>query len=313
MISKLPEILGKYFIVGYFVPSLLFVLYAIGITKILALSFNNFNFSLIKVDLISSSISISLLAFFIGVILLSINKEIIRIFEGYGKLNPFQLLIRFEVYKYKKAIQELDKLNENFKFYKSQNKNVPLTVIQKRNNLLIKLAKRFPDDERWLLPTSFGNIIRSFETYPRVMYGIDSIPSWNRLLAVIPSEYLNFIEEAKTKVDLWINCLVLSIILIGLHLLIFLIFNTNNIILIISTTILLVISWIAYEGAIYCAIEWGDFIKSSFDLFLLDLLEKLGYSNLKGNLTLQKEICQTLSQAYIYRHAKSLLDIESKL
>ena len=62
-----------------------------------------------------------------------------------------------------------------------------------------------------LLPTSFGNIIRVIEIYPRVMYGFESIEGWARLLAVIPTDYRNLINAAKSDIDFWINIFFLAL------------------------------------------------------------------------------------------------------
>ena len=73
---------------------------------------------------------------------------------------------------------------------------------------------QFPDEEAWLLPTSFGNTIRAFEVYPRVMYGLDAIPGWLRILAVIPKDYRESVDNAKAQVDFWLNLWFLSILMI---------------------------------------------------------------------------------------------------
>ena len=72
------------------------------------------------------------------------------------------------------------------------------------------MVTQYPDDEFWLLPTSFGNSIRAFEVYSRIMYGIDAIEGWSRLLAVIPTEYLEKINDSKANVAFWVNNLFLG-------------------------------------------------------------------------------------------------------
>jgi hypothetical protein len=55
------------------------------------------------------------------------------------------------------------------------------------------------------LPTRFGNAIRSFEVYSRIIYGLEAIDGWPRLLAVIPADYRQAIDDAKAQVDFWVN------------------------------------------------------------------------------------------------------------
>lgn len=197
--------------------------------------------------------------------------------------------------------------------YSEEGKEIPQHIKQKRNQLLIRLANRFPDDERWLLPTSFGNTIRSFEVYSRIMYGIDSIPAWSRILAVIPDKYLGFIEEAKTKVDLWLNLLTLNILLFCGCLAIFGIQNGANIRKLLLFILLhIFVGIFAYFKAQSAAVEWGNFIKASFDLFLPDLLEKLGLNEPELTADEEREIWRRLSQAYIYGNPQSLPRRNSK-
>ena len=59
----------------------------------------------------------------------------------------------------------------------------------------------------------------------------------------------------------------------------------------------------AYLKAQSAAVEWGNFVKASFDLFLPDLRDKLG---LDGAVSAdeEREVWRKLSQAYIYGNPK---------
>lgn len=162
MLTKLPEILGRNFVVGFFVPASLFIVFSLIISK----EFNVFTFVFtspvsINKDALILITNIGLLSFFTSIILLSFNREIIRFFEGYGRLNPLCLLSGLEKANFKRAKRELLELDNAYLSCSEQGKEFPLNLRQKRNFLLMKLAERFPDNERWLLPTSFGNTIRS--------------------------------------------------------------------------------------------------------------------------------------------------------
>lgn len=304
MLTKLPEILGRNFIVGFFVPASLFIIFAGIISK----EFSLFTFVFTSTvstqsDALILTTNIGLLSFFVSIMLLSFNREIIRFFEGYGRLNPLCLLSGIERANFKRVKRDLLELDDSYHYYSGQGEILPLNLRQKRNFLLMKLADRFPDDERWLLPTSFGNTIRSFEVYSRIMYGIDSIPSWSRILSVIPTEYITFIEEAKTKVDLWINILTLDILLLVESCTLFLLMTNRVeqwklITLIVIESLLAIIAYLKAQSS---AVEWGNFIKASFDLFLPDLCDRLGLDNLSSTTPdEQREIWRKLSQAIIY-------------
>ena len=308
MLTKIPDIFGRNFIVGYFVPALFFVVFSEIIAQNLSLNFRIFNPSIsTQNDMLIWTTMVGLLSFFIGIIILAANREIIRFFEGYGNWNPLRLFSRIEKINFKKTRDELSRLDNAYISYSKSGKEFPTKLGQKRTHLLMQLANRFPDDERWLLPTSFGNTIRAFEVYPRIMYGIDSIPGWSRILALIPDKYLGFIEAAKAKVDLWINILALDILLLCGCLVIPWVVNgvkIRNLLLFIFLEI--IVGIVAYFKAQSAAVEWGNFVKASFDLFLPDLLEKLGLNEPEVSADEEKEIWRKLSQAYIYGNPKSL-------
>jgi len=60
-----------------------------------------------------------------------------------------------------------------------------------------------------------------------------------------------------------------------------------------------IIAIIAYSRAKSSAIEWGDLVKSSFDLFLSDLCKKLGFS-IPVTGEEQQILWEKFSQAIIY-------------
>jgi hypothetical protein len=105
-----------------------------------------------------------------GILLLATNRDLIRLMEGYGRLNPAHVFQGFERRRYRKLKDEILELNK----IKSEQKGFTHELNKKRTQLMVKLVERFPDEEDWLLPTAFGNTIRAFEVYPRVMYGVSS-------------------------------------------------------------------------------------------------------------------------------------------
>src|SRR4029079_17509458 len=78
-------------------------------------------------------------------------------------------------------------------------------VTKDYGDALWRMAGDFPDDEASVLPTKFGNTIRAFEVYSRVVYGIESIYGWSRLLGVGPADYPEMMDNEKAQVDFWVN------------------------------------------------------------------------------------------------------------
>ncbi len=300
MLGKLPEIFGRNFAIGYFLPAAIFIatslciLNQIGILNT-TIYINNIN----EIDVLIWTSLFGLGSWGGGILLLAINRDIIRFMEGYGRFNPAHFFQGFERRRYRKLNEEILELNK----IKSEQKDFTPELNKKRNQLMTKLVERFPDEEDWLLPTAFGNTIRAFEVYPRVMYGLDSIPGWTRLLAVIPADYRNLVDSAKTQLDFWVNVWILGFVIL-LECTGFAIYSCHvSIVLFLLAAI--VVMMISYLRAVSAANGWGNLIKSSFDVFLPELYKKLGFHD-PTDKEAEKMVWTKFSQAIIYRHTKSM-------
>ncbi|MGB5637083.1 MAG: hypothetical protein WBM44_10280 [Waterburya sp.] len=305
MFTKLPDLLGRNFIIGYLLPS--FAL----IVSIYLLD-EQYNFLPANIDLtfvsqlgaLEQVTVLGLLALLGGIILLIFNRNMIKFLEGYGQFNPLGLFAWIEKSRFKKLEGEIDEIEKEYIAYFEKDKTVPLEIKEKYRQLKQKRVVRFPDDERWLLPTSFGNILRAFETYSRVMYGADAIPIWTRLLAVIPDDYRQFIDTAKTLVDFWVNTLVVSLVVLVVYL--------GNVIYFQQIKLLwlpiacLIVAFITYQQAGRSAMGWGNFVKAAFDLFLEDLKQQLAISNETSDLRQDAKIWLKFSQAIHFVAPESL-------
>ena len=228
MFSKLPDLFGRNFATSYFIPIVIFLLASLIILKDLtsfpvSIKLNTTD----QIEILLGTTIISLFAWIGGFLLTSINRNIIRLMEGYGKYNPAKLLMNLEKRYYQEQKQIISDLDDQYILSEEKNQKPSEDLVKKRNKLLREFVERFPDEERWLLPTSFGNTVRAFEVYPRIMYGVDSIAIWEHLLAVIPEDYRKLIDDSKAQVDFWANVWILSILFIFEY--IFIASNINKI------------------------------------------------------------------------------------
>ena len=60
---------------------------------------------------------------------------------------------------------------------------------KKFTSLSRTLAANYPSKEKLILPTSFGNTVRAYEDYSRVVYGFESIHGWARLQGLMSKEF----------------------------------------------------------------------------------------------------------------------------
>jgi hypothetical protein len=178
---------------------------------------------------------------------------------------------------------------------------------RERIALMKKLASNYPDQKELLLPTSFGNTIRAFEVYPRVMYGLEGIEGWSRILAVVPREYRELIDDAKGQVDWWVNLGVMSLcFLIEVWVFIFSrwglspgwFYTMLNILL--PLGVWSILNSFLVSRAISAAIGWGEYVKSAFDLYRFKLLESISVEEPKTKED-ERTSWTKYSQAIIYR------------
>jgi hypothetical protein len=135
------------------------------------------------------------------------------------------------------------------------------------------LSRRYPLNSSLILPTRLGNILRSFEHHPRHLYNIAPISGWARLVAVIPDNFRGLIEEQEANVTFLLN-VILVILILGCEF--FALRSAAPTTLAPLALLTLPTAYIVYRAACSAAIGWGEFVRSAFDLYRLDLLKQLG-------------------------------------
>lgn len=341
MFGELPKLFDRNFAIGYFLPVAIFLIASFNLLS-------NFNLPSTLLlfthkDVLLDTTLLGLVSWLCGILLLALNRDIYRFFEGYGILNPLRLFAGIERRSYKRLNLDLDRLKDYRKeldeklininneldrlntdllepVNTSKQEKIKKAIVEatvrkesfykeneKYKNMRAKLsqqkAERFPDNERWLLPTAFGNTIRAFEVYSRVIYGLDAIPGWERLLTVIPKDYRTLIDDAKAQTDFWVNFWLFSLIFLFEYITILLISHQYKFLWILPISILL--AFITSFRARMAALEWGHYIKSSFDVFLPELYKKLELRHPLDREEERKNFAR-FSQTIIYRSKSSI-------
>jgi hypothetical protein len=271
MLGEVSRIFDRNFAIGFFLPSAI----------LLSLSAILLNVFIFKIDITTFQETtwlvlatvLGLLSLVGGIVLMAVNRDLYRCLEGYGAYNPLRLFGWFERKRFRDTLREYDELEEEYQRCLLDGRVFPLKFEQRQTGLAIRLADEFPDKEEYLLPTPFGNVLSSFESFPRVMYGLDSIPAWSRLLAVIPSEYMAILDGAKAHVDFWVNLglvfILLQIEYAGV------VFSTGGHLSWWVVCFITALGIIAPVRATSSALEWGAVVKSAFDVFIPRLREAL--------------------------------------
>lgn len=301
MFGEISKLFDRNFAVGFFLP--VFVWFSATLILIHQYVYRFDLSGLEQLDYLVWTTVFGLSCLIGGIIFLAANRGLYRFMEGYGAINPLKLFGWFEKKRYRDIWRKLEELENESQTCTSNGQTFPLKSRKKLDKLVNRLAVEFPEQEELLLPTPFGNALRSFESFPRVMYGLDSIPAWGRLLAVVPKEYYELIDGAKAYVDLWVNLgtvfIFLQIEYVGL------VFATGQTLNWWIVSLFIGLGTIAPLSATNSAFEWGELIKSAFDVFAPKLREALRLEEPK-NRQEEFEQWQSLSRALIYRYRDAL-------
>ena len=168
------------------------------------------------------------------------------------------------------------------------------------------LSLTYPDKKSFILPTRFGNVIRSSETYPHKQYEMDSILFWPRLCQVVPKDSLAAADDAKSSMDFFVNCSLLSGVL-ALLLFIAGIATTGPAMppatllrWVAEAFVAALCSYVFYASAVSRAAGWGMEVRSLFDLYRWDLLKKLGYQQTPSSREGERAVWSALTRQFLY-------------
>jgi hypothetical protein len=311
--GELKKILDRNFIVGYFVPSaalliitiILLQAYGIPVPKSLAIDWD------LK---LTEATLLGLVAWAGGLVLLAFNREIIRTMEGYWPRNWSFGLRDYQRWRFRRLCKKVATLDQAYRDFAAAKTGAAFRDEALRNRLKRKLAEAFPSTEDQVLPTAFGNTLRAFEDYPRVMYGLESIQGWSWLQGVMSKEFAETMNGAESTVNLWVNLFVVSLVVCVLSAVLGaqwsrLIDWTSP-----STWHLwgkgvlvpaasLVCAVLAYGRARSAAERWGEWVKGAFDIYVPELCTKLGYDR-PATIEEERTMWLNFSRGIIYRIPK---------
>jgi len=163
-----------------------------------------------------SVVALTLIVVAITGILYNLNTPIIRLYEGY----PWKDSLIGSFFKARKIKQFLEAKDLQTalrgigrKLQQAKPRDTALLKIASaRQPLAALLNNQFPDRVDLVLPTRFGNVVRSFERYPTIAYGMDAIALWPRLVAKIETNLAASLDETKTSLDFMLHCSFLSLL-----------------------------------------------------------------------------------------------------
>ncbi|MEO9614425.1 MAG: hypothetical protein ABJG86_22685 [Nitratireductor sp.] len=288
MLSSLPKLADRSFLIGYLVPAALFLaafasLFSDwpGLVEPLGLGGEADGLEVLA----KAAISVWLFA----IVLSLLNTVLYQVVEGYRPpVAWLGFLKRRALARHDAAKHEIDTLAAA---WKKAGNAYPKALQDRHDQSLQHFVAHYPSDRDLVLPTRFGNTIRAFEDYSRALYGADSIPLWIHLTTVIPKDFLENVNDARTHVNSLLNIVVLAtmfgVLALARYLasmpwadfmaadLAFMLAGSQAGFLLYAIAAI-VTAWLAYELAIERSVAWGSLVKAAFDCFLPDLGQKLG-------------------------------------
>jgi hypothetical protein len=323
------EKLGKSFLLAGYLPAVLYMLihYSLLLPIWFDHSFDGFVDQTVR-TIIPNLAILLLIPLGIGILLLSLNFFIIRIYEGRLWILRGVLLWPFQRYyrnlcqkRYGEIVglkikmrevlisleQEKTTINSRRK-YQQQIDALALQIETAYERLESKESEQYlPLQISRVAPTQLGNIFAVIEEYPYDRYGIDAVLLWPRLRSLLDeaaphqAERLN---NQKIILDMTLN-LSLLFALIALEA-VFTPFLTSGLgdkkillILFLAGTFL---SWLCYQAGLSAARTYGHIVMTCFDFYRGLVLDKFG---IKQPTTLLQEQVVWLKLAAFLRRGES--------
>jgi hypothetical protein len=296
------EKLGNNFLVSAMVPSFALVVISILMFDPILPVATAFKDPQSNLQLVGFGLIVFILTVIIGFTLTVLNTHILKIFEGYIIFPPLRFLYNKSLRIYRRKARDLMAQRESLKKeYISLKKNASDAsemhdklekIINEHYKVASEYDQDYPANLDDILPTKFGNTLRAAEDHAVQRYGFDGVTFWPRLIHVIPDSYKATIDSARNELSFLANMSILSAAFSFLcFLAVFYVMATTNVVsgdaivfgafarnvlkYFIASALGMIGFRLFYSASI---ISLGSFtlaIRSSFDLFRLDLLKKL--------------------------------------
>ncbi|WP_026381234.1 hypothetical protein [Afifella pfennigii] len=296
MLGKLPDLIDKSFFIGYFLPAAILVggvqlcLHLFGLLPPF-LTFPKVS------DLLDAAILIAAV-WLLAILLLALNRAFLRLLEGYVRVFPFSLMEFWKRKGFRDNVEPVLHRQEAIDRALREGTELPYFPSD-HSERLRRAVEDYPHEAEFVLATSFGNAFRALEVHSKVVYGLDAIPAWPRLEAVIPEAFGKRLDEAKAQLDFAVNTFYAGVIVLllygGLAA-----FKERLPGWWLPLTALLV-ALLARHMAQGALRLYGDYVKAAFDLFRGELAEKLGLA-LPQTAEDEHHMWTLVSQYLIYRH-----------
>lgn len=296
MFDELPKLFERGFFIGYFVPAAALSGALVGTLSAFCLL--DLPETLKEEKLLLGATSTVGIVWLVAVTLMAVNRQVIRFLEGYPKKwNPLKVFTPYQRWKFRGRPLEALNQQQLVDYARATGRTEPKTPPM---DDLVRAVERYPDKEEWVLPTRFGNRFRASEVHSRVVYGLDAIPAWRRMQAVMPAEFRAQIDEARARLDFWVNLIVAGASCVVLY---------SGLAWWQHATprpwipfVAVASMWLAYELSLGAVDQYGVCLRSAFDLYRYDLAKQLGLE-VPPSISGERKMWLEVSRVMTYRSA----------
>ena len=284
MFGQLPKLFDRSFFIGFFLPASLIFLGVVGTLS----AFDYITYSaevkhyLADKSTTGAALSVVII-WFISILLMALNRPLIRLLEGYGRGNPFSIFLSRRKQEFKYRISPLFTKSDKIIHAQRSGGPEPDQEDDFQQNLYTAVNS-YPESIENVLSTRLGNVMRAYERYSDVVYGMEAIVLWPRLFMVIPEEARNRVREGEALFQFSLNTLIVGFLNLALYIVLVAVSlhssNATGLSDILRWPFIPVISalaaWFGWWQLPNAAGQRGEQVKSIFDLYRGMLAEALG-------------------------------------
>ena len=205
MLGSLPKLFDKNFVIGFYLPALLAVIASAWAFPSLPM-FNSVRSLLTSEKKLGDLTYLAVIVWVLAILLMTFNQMQYRLLEGY--LPPVSWLFPlrwWHRWRFRRLNCQYEKLVTKWQVAVDKGQDLSEREQDRTTFLSIRRAAHYPTRKSEILPTRFGNTIRSFEVYPRELYCADSVAIWPRLASVIPKDFAGLLDDARAQVNFFVN------------------------------------------------------------------------------------------------------------
>ena len=234
----------------------------------------------------------------LSLLLLGLNHPIIRIYEGYGRFHPLRWLANRRRRQFDRDVIPVIEAQAAIDLARKQSEEPHVTP--EHGKKLYNAVRSFPDQREHVLPTRLGNRFRAAEVYSRIVYGLDAIPAWPRLLSVMPEHARRSVSNSKAQLDFFVNLSLGGWLAAASYVVLAAIQQRFEVPWLLGLTVFVALG--TYWLALTAASNYGEAVMSCFDLYRDSLAFQLGLI-IPPSPDEERIMWQTVSRMMIYRSA----------